>query len=350
VPELTELLDRERDELVNRDGAAFLRRLPMFVLFVTNRRELEPILARFEQDTGRALNDFVEQERLIIEEAVGVRDRLLAATQDIDGFDDHAMQPPDFASQEYWRYEFSFAHFDALADRDVSFGYPTLPTEAVERQPVDNMLNILRGKVRTAQYGEGSYVEGQRENRRPDLDPIWDELHNLLERHVHALAEFQNASETLPGVALARLAHFAEQLIPEPDIVEPGAEAEPQQLLQRADRMLRHVWSALYTMQKALRNEHLDESEQRRLTNAIDALKEQARVLAHELVQALALEQRRREAQWWRKIAHSFGAALGNALVQIVVAALIGLVGGYLLGHGTASKTDTTVTITTTTP
>jgi hypothetical protein len=62
-------------------------------------------------------------------------------------------------------------------------------------EPVDRLLNILRGKVRVAQYGEGEYAEGQRENQRPDLDQFWNDLHNLNERHRHALAEFQQASE-----------------------------------------------------------------------------------------------------------------------------------------------------------
>jgi hypothetical protein len=241
------LLDREHEHLQGLDGTTFLLRLPSYVSFVTGQRAFRSALLEMQQEAQRALQDFVEQENDIISKAVAIREDFAEKARGAEGVDDAGMKEPERASDDVEdRYAFSLAKFDKLAAQDLGITFPTTPDDDAEQGPVSEMLNILRGKVRVAQFGEGPYLEGTRENRRPDLNVFGDQLRDLLEQHEHAVRAFRQASRTLPGFALGRLEHFASNLNPEPDVKRPG-----ESLAERFDRVLRMQWSPLWLVQKS---------------------------------------------------------------------------------------------------
>jgi hypothetical protein len=344
MPTLTELLDRQHAYLVAQEGVDFFRRIPAFVSFVTGERPLRSILRELERETLAAYDEYVGKEAEIAGEAVAVRAELAQRAANSEGFEDAAMEEPDFASHEYVRFDFSFAKFDRLADRAPEIRFPTLPTDSVDGGRVAEMLNILRGKLRGAQFGQGDFVESQRENARPDLNDIGDRLNDLLERHQHAVRDFDRASRTLPGLALGRLEYFGNNLIREPDLVRPGERPG-----ERLNRTLGILWSATWVVQKAVSGGALDDGEQRRFDATLAALKSQADTLHHELVQRVASAERERESQWWRPILRIFGSSVREVLVRATVGAIF-LLGGYLIARATADEAGPaprTVTITT---
>jgi hypothetical protein len=176
------------------------------------------------------------------------------------------------------------------------------------------LINILRGKLREAQYGDrGDLVELRKPKRREDLDDLEVELANLLDEHRHAREEFKHASATLPGVGLARLEHFARSLNPEPVVLDP--KGDPDEMF---DRALLGLVALELPVQKAVAGEHLDDCEQRQFDRVIAGLRNQSELLHTEVVTRLSQEELRKQGQWWRRgfvwIAQSFG----QAFVQIV--------------------------------
>jgi hypothetical protein len=187
-------------------------------------------------------------------------------------------------------------------------------------------VNILRGKLSSLQYGDAPYLVGERENRRPDLDELVDSVSNILERHGHAVRIFDNAAKTLPGLAFARLEFFAANLSPAP--VDPGASRA-----ERLNNVVSYWWTAEYAVHQALSGGPADDYAQRRFATIVGDLKAQAKLLHTDLLSRLSRKELRRERQWWRHAGRWITTKVGEALVQTVVALLLGIVIGYIIGR-----------------
>src|SRR5207253_7154559 len=126
-------------------------------------------IAALEDETRASLSEFVEEQAQMIDDARAIRVELAAAAPEIDN--SNMEKPADPASHEWLRYDLdSFAKFDQLIDADVALAYPPLPDDAADPGPVGRLLQILRGRVDAARYGE------DRENFNTPLRDDLDEL------------------------------------------------------------------------------------------------------------------------------------------------------------------------------
>ena len=351
VTDVVDLLDRQRDHLRGLDRVDFLRRLPHLVELLRGQPELRELLDEFEAEARQAQERFAEREDGLIERAVAVRRRLteLAPAADDSGAD----EPDDWGGRAHSDWQFSLAHFDRLAVQNFSIVYPKIPRDGVEQGPLGELVNILRGKLHEQQYGEDPHLVGDRENARPDLDELVVELSNVLEEDRHAVQAFVQASRTLPGAALARIEHFASNLNPAPALIDPNESQE-----DRFHKLLLGAWSRELPVQQAVAGQHLDDYTDRRLDATVEDLRSQIELLHTSLVEALSTEELRRARQWWRKLGRWFSVKVGEALVAIIVTAIIGLaagfLGGYLFGQRAAEDPaqppTTTATTTSTAP
>jgi len=323
--DVTRLLDRQYEHLVNQGGRDFFLRLQAYVSYLLEDAALRSVLEELEHETWQAREEFVAKENQILEEAILVREELVAHAPEVD---DAGMEEPDPASHEYWRYDFSLAKFDRVAGRNIEIGFPKIPDDSLDPSPVSELLNILRRKVRIPQFGDGEDLDRARENRRPDLDDTAVGLSSLAERHGHALRAFRQASRTLPGLALGRLEIFASQLNPEPEVVALGAD----RVAERFDRALRQWWTPEWIVQKAVNGMPLGDSERRRFDEIETVLKAQAALLHEELVRRVATRERQEGLRFRAKVRRVLAHVYEKYLVQIIGALVIAGV-FYLIGH-----------------
>lgn len=337
MADLFDLLDRERAHLGSLDDIPFLRRLPKYVDVLTKEKRLRALLGAMRTEAAEAHQRFVDAENELEQRVVSVRQALAERVPEVD--DSGATEPEDFGSHAYSDYMFTLAYFDNVTATTHAIPYPKLPSDEPESGPLPTLINILRGKLREAEYGDrGDLVELRRDRLRNDLDDLTAELASLLDGHRHAREEFRHASVTLPGVALRRLEHFARTLNPAPlDFTGDGDAA--------FNRAVTGFWLPEFSIQKAVAGEHLDDYDQRRLKQAVADLREQAELLHTEIVGRVSQEELRKQRQLWRRAGLSLASAFGSALVQMTVTALVaaavGFAGGYLVGTSDDEKPPT---------
>ena len=349
MTDIVELLDRERDHLRRLGAVDFLRRLPHYVELVRGQPELRQPLDEFEAAARQQQDAFGQKEEELIERTAATKRRFVELAPAAD--DSAAAEPDDFGGHEYSEWMFTLARFDRLAVQNFAVIYPKIPSDNVEKTPLGDLANILRGKIDSEQYPEPN---DRRVNRRPDLDELAFELSNVLEEHRFAEQEFVNASKTLPGVALGRIQHFG-ILHPPPTMIDPN-----ESLDERFHKLLLGTWSLELPVQQAVAGQHLDDYQQRRLDRTVEDLRTQVEVLHLALIQQLSTEELRRARQRWRRagrwLSEKVAEALVAVVVSVVVGAALGLIGGYLLGQRNANDpaqpppTTITTTVTTSAP
>src|SRR5262249_8636841 len=157
-----------------------------------------------EVELRDALDRFVHELNLLTEEATAIRIDLAERAPEIDNT---GMERPDPRTHEYMEWDLdSFARFDDLVERDVDseIGYPTLPEQRGEPGVVGHLLQILRGRLRAAEYGEDPPGINP-PLIRDDLGDTGRRIGNLGERHRALIQRYAQESHTLPGLAYARL-------------------------------------------------------------------------------------------------------------------------------------------------
>jgi hypothetical protein len=319
---LTALLDREHARVAAADGADFLRQLPDYIELTNRKRSARKQVTRMKREAEKNYEQFIAHENDSMGEAIDLRADLVAAAPEVDDSD---MAEPDRASHEYGDYMASLAYFDQLVGQTIPIPVPTLPNDGLSPEPVTTLLGILRGRIYSARFGDGApHLIGSRPDRRPDLAPFDDRLADLAQRHGRKLDEFLLRSRTHPGFAYMRLENFAGAARP----VE-----EPEEEPDSAGVIAGGWWTASFVARRVMSGAHLQDWEQQRLQQMVAQLKGQLDLFHARLIRELGLSESRpgRSAALW------FGSAVGNAVVQISVAAVVvtalGFFGGYLLGH-----------------
>lgn len=271
-----DFLAREYEHLRKQEGGNFFLAVGSYVNELDRRPETHEVLASLKTDMQAALQRFVDEQTGIVEEAKRIRDDLAERAPEIDNSD---MERPDERTHAYTAWDLdSFARFDDLVerDRDLEIGYPLLPDGASAPGVVPQLLQILRGRLREAEYGEDASINDPK--IRHDLGEFGRRIGNIGERQRASVQQYLQDSRTLPGLAFARLAHFGSDLVAEP------VEIETQEDIERSlERSIRE-WGNPKTVARKLANgERLEDWEERYGAEIEEALKREAERLHREL-------------------------------------------------------------------
>lgn len=275
---LAEFAGREYEYLRRQEGRDFFLALARYVNALHGKRRIRRAIRRIEHETRDALRHYVNEQSEFVAEAKRIRRSLAERAPEIDNSD---MQRPDPASHERIRYDLdSFARFDELADADMQIGYPVLPRDEDDPGPVRDLIVILRGRLRAAEYGEdGSPNDPQ---IRDDLGDLGRDISNLSERHGHALRRYRQEARTLPGMAFARLVYFGSDLNPDPVVIETDADIEAW-----LDRTLTEWGRPKTVVRKLVNGERLDPGEDEYVRETESSLKHEADRFHQELASRL---------------------------------------------------------------
>ena len=153
-------LSREYNHLTALTGRDFFLGLGSYVRELDGRAEIHEILSALKTETDTSLGHFVEEQNGFVEEARKVRADLAERAPEIDNSD---LEKPDERTHAYTAWDLdSFARFDDLVERDktAEIGYPLLPDAASSPGVVSRLLQILRGRLQAAEYGEEASGNG----------------------------------------------------------------------------------------------------------------------------------------------------------------------------------------------
>lgn len=336
--QLIEFAQGEYDYLRGRERADFFLALAPYLNALHGKRSLRKIIGKLEREAREALERFVAEQNELIEEAKAIRGNLAERAPEIDN---SGIQQPDPASHERARYDLdSFAKFDRLAAEDAALriGYPVVPGDHDNPGSVSNLLGILRGRFRAAEYGEDAGI--QAEQIRKDLGDLARRISNLGERHRASLQRYQQESRTLPGLAYGRLGYFGSDLVADPVTIEDDADFE-----QMLDRSLRE-WGQPKTLARDLVNgDRLEDWEERSVVETESMLKGESERLQREL---------RRRLEGRRDVGAFIGRHTAAIVVSVVATVVAALLIFYVFGIGGTGDTTptptTTGSTTTTTP
>jgi hypothetical protein len=328
VTEITERIERRYQQVARQQNDAdFLRQARGYVNAIAEERPARRILSRLHAEAKAGADRFNATEEELVAEAVGIRQRLAAEAPEIDN---SSALEPDFASRAYGEWQLgSLASFDRLALHIKRIEFPLLPYyDPGDKTPLGTMLIILRGRLRAAQFGEDAGILAQAPNRRPDLDDFGRQIHNVSEKHAHALKAFREAGKTLPGLADERLQAIFEELEPEPFVIAEGEgeDAIAERALLRGVQQL----GIIGLMRSALAGLQLNPGEQAVLTDAITFLRADVERLQDELIYRLGRGDGESKRRRFLLFIGRGSFRVGVFIVGAVATAIIGiLVGSY---------------------
>jgi hypothetical protein len=316
---LIDFLEAEYEYLARREGRDFFLALAPYANALYGRERFREILETLQGEMREALERFVHEQNECVEEARAIRRELAERAPEIDNSD---MEQPDPRTHAYTSWDLdSFARFDDLVERDarLQIGYPTLPDDEGDPGIISRLLQILRGRLRAAEYGEeASGLDPPL--LRSDLGDLGRRIGNLGERYRASIQRYRQESRTLSGIAFARLVYFGSDLVADPVQIENEEDVE-----QFLDRSIRE-WGRPKTIARKLANdERLDDWEQRSIERTEATLKREAEKLTRELVRRLKP----------RSTLVAFVEEHAAALVVTAVGTVIaGLILFYLFGIG----------------
>jgi hypothetical protein len=273
-----EFAGREYEYLRRQEGREFFLALAPYANALHGKRRIKRALEGIESETRAALQRYVDEYNGFIAEAKEIRNELARRAPEIDNSD---MERPDIGSHLRLRYDLdSFASFDEQADADTQIGYSLMPGANDDPGPMRNLIPILRGRLRAAQFGEDA--DPNADPIREDLGDIGRRINNLAERHDHAVRRYRQEAHTLPGMAFARLVYFGSELNPDPVVIETDADVE-----QWLDKTLREWGRPKTLVRQFVNGEHLGSSEHEYVGEIEQSLKHEADRLHQELARRL---------------------------------------------------------------
>lgn len=318
--DLVALVQGEYDYLLAREGSEFFLALNPYVEALQGRARVRETIDALEAETRARLEAFVAEQNELIEEASAIRAALAERAPEIDNAD---LDEPDHASPIRWRYDLdSFANFDRLADADHPTGYPVIPRDNEDPEPVSKLLAILRGRFRAAVFGEDAGIEA--EPTRGDLDDLGRRIGNLGERQRASLQRYRQEARTLPGMAYARLAYFGSDLVADPAVIEDDDD------LERFYDKSFVEWGRPKTIVRQLVNgERLEDWEKRSVAETEATLKNEAGRLNRELLRRL-----QREPGLTGRVRAFVGRHASEFVVAVVGAIVAGVILAFVFGIG----------------
>lgn len=332
---LIEFAAREYDYVRERSGSAFFLALAPYANALHARPRIRAALAEIESETQAALERFVGDQNAMIDEAKAIRVDLAARAPEVDNSD---MDEPDHASPDRWRYEFSFARFDRLADAHTAVAFPPLPRGDKDPGPVSDLLSILRHRLKAAEYGEDAGINAQRV--RDDLDDLGRRIGNLGERHRVSVQRYWQDARTLPGLAYVRVVHFGSDLVADPVQIETDDDLE-----RFLNRSLLEFGQPRTIVRNLVNGERLDEWEERNAHETEEALKAEVERLHREIERRLHRDESLR-AHVRRWAVENMTKVIVGVVTGVIVAAVIAYFG---IGRGDSkSPTVPTATVPTT--
>jgi len=306
---LIELVQGEFDYLVGRDGREFFLALTRYANALHGKRRTRKLLSALEVETCQALERFVAEQGELIEEAKAIRIDLARLAPEIDNSD---IAEPDHRSHAWTSYDLdSFASFDKVASADLQIGYPVLPRDDEDPGPVSKLLQILRGRLRTAEYGKEASTSP--EQIRDDLEEIGRRIGNLGSRARASLQRYRQDSRTLPGIAFARLVYFGSDLVDQPVQIETDEDVE-----RLLDRSIREWLQPKGIARKLANGEPLDDVERRLIDGTEATLKGEVDGFHRELLRRLVGRR-------------SMAGFVGDHAVAFAFAVAAAVVGGLIL-------------------
>lgn len=280
-----------------------------------------------------ATKRYVDGQNELVAEARRIRFDLAERAPEIDNSN---MKRPDDLSHAFMEWELgSFAGFDDAVERDATLqiGFPAVPSDRVDPGVVSRLLQILRGRLRAAEYGEEGSINEPR--IRDDLDDLGRRIGRLGDRHQHALRRYRQEARTLPGLATARLVYFGSDLNPEPPIIETDEDVE-----RWLNKTLREWGKPKTSARKLVDGEQMDDWEQASASETEQFLKGELDRLNQELMRRVG----RGPGAVVRILRDEWVVALGSAILGgLIVALILALV----FGTGEGSEPPPTVTVTT---
>jgi hypothetical protein len=282
---LIEFAEREYNNLREQAGRSFFLALAAYTDALRGRAKIAAIVDALEVESTAAANRFVDEENEFIDEAKSIRLALAERAAEIDNSD---MVQPDAASHDYWRWDYSLAKFDRLADANVRIAFPTLPRDDDDPGPVSDVISILRERFQVAVHGEEAGVDAV--PIRDDLDDLAARIRNLGERHRASLQRFRQESRTLAGLSYSRLAYFGSDLVADP------IEVNSNEDLGRLFELTLQQYGDPKRMVRALVNgDRLDDAERGIVDGAEATLRAEAERLNSVLVRRLDRDRTRTE-------------------------------------------------------
>jgi hypothetical protein len=281
---LIRFAEDEYDYLQAREGRDFFLALAPYANALYKRGPIAEVITALEVETREALDRFAAEQNQLIEEAKAIRQELAERAPEVDN--SGLEKPDDPAARDWVMYENdSFAKFDSVAAADIGIAYPVIHKDDIDPGPMSLLLQILRGRLRAAEYNEGAGINA--EPIRDDLGDIAREIGNLGEKHRVSLQRYQQDSRTLAGLAYHRIAHFGSSLVDEPVVIETDEDIEAF-----LDRSIREWLTPRSLARKLVNGERLDDVERRINVDTEQALKAEAARLNREVVRRLGLRRR----------------------------------------------------------
>jgi hypothetical protein len=291
---LSDFLAQEHQYLREREGSEFFLALPRYVETLNNKRRIRRAISALKKDVESALRRYADDLTGYVAEVRSIRNDLALRAPEIDNSN---MEQPEVRSHDYTKWDLdSFARFDQLVQRDATLqiGYPTVPSDRDDPGVVTQLLQILRGRLRAAEYGEDASSFADRV--RHDLGDLGIRIGNVSRRHEHGRRRFRQESRTLPGLAIGRLFYFGADLNPEPTLIETDEDVE-----RWLDKTLREWGKPKTAVRKLVNGDQMDEWERNSARDTEQLLKGELDRLHQELARRLSvgrgptLEQLRRE-------------------------------------------------------
>jgi hypothetical protein len=307
---LTDLLAREYEYLLGREGGDFFLAIESYDEALGQKRPMRRALKRLRKDLRQATKRYVDEQNEFVAEAKRIRFELAARAPEIDNSN---MERPDYRTHDYMVWELdSFAGFDDLVERDATLqiGYPAVPSDRDDPGIVSRLVQILRGRLRAAEYGEDASSNDPR--IRDDLGDLGTRMGNLVRGYEHALTRYRQEARTLPGLAIARLIYFGSDLNPEPPVIETDEDAE-----RWLDKTLREWGKPKTSVRKLVNGEQMEDWERRSAAETEQFLKGELDRLHQELTRRVA----RGPGAIVRFLRDEWVVALGSAIIGGLVVA-----------------------------
>lgn len=210
---------RERTRyLLALNGPEFFYELHYWWSSLFTEPRLRVVLETITDEARVLIETYGKHDQETVRELATIKSQFVARAPELD--DSNAA--PFLGIVHGVIFERTFAYFDKLcAAATADDGAPRLSADSGEdKSAAYEAIRILDGKLQEARFTALDAATGERlpakTDQRPDLVDLFIALVNVRERHEHFHKTFSAQRLASPGVALAKLQKFLNDLIPAP--------------------------------------------------------------------------------------------------------------------------------------
>lgn len=205
--------------LLTLKGREFFFELHYWWASLFDEPRLRAVLEEITNEARALIDSYGKHDKEAVRELVEIKKQLAARAPDIDD----SAAAPYMGIVDGLIFEQTFAFFDKLCSRviaDESAAPRISPHSAEDQSAAHDAIRILETKIKEARFTSLDTATGQRlpanKDQRPDLEDLFVALVNVRERHEHFHNTFSAQRLASPGVALAKIHKFVNDLIPTP--------------------------------------------------------------------------------------------------------------------------------------